>query len=209
MTTAGRDAEPVDEPAPVSRPDWRDTLRAAADLALLGIVTTIAAIPIVTTGAALATASTAIHRWTVDGSWPSLGDLLRGFWRALLPGAVATLAGLAAFALLGGNLVLISAGVVPGGAVMLVGTLLLIAVTAGLAGTVVVQVGRQDGTGWRAATLTAWGFAQHRPLVVLAAAGVVSLAALLAGLAMPLLAPILLGYTLFGLHTALRRLASG
>jgi hypothetical protein len=226
-----------DTPA-AARSDWRDTLRAAADLALLGIVTTAASAAVLTTGAALSTASTAIHRWTVDGHWPSLRELAVCFWRGLLPGAVATVVGLGTLALLGGNAVLISAGVVPGGTVMLAGTLLLLALVAGLAGITVVQTGRggigpaglvdTDGTtglvdtdgstgqdggddptgqGWRAAVRDTWRIAERRPLAVLAATGVVSLAALLTMLTMPILAPILLGYTLFALHTALRRLA--
>lgn len=231
-----------DTPAP-ARSDWRDTLRAAADLALLGIVTSFASAAVLTTGAALATASAAIHRWTVDGYWPSLRELAVCFWRGLLPGAVATVVGLGTLALLGGNAVLISAGVVPGGTVMLAGTLLLLALVAGLAGITVVQTGRgssagqsdtagtvgqsgtvsqsdtagtvgQSGTaggaaaghGWRVATRQTWRIAERRPLAVLAATGIVSLAALLTALTLPILAPILLGYTLFALHTALRRL---
>lgn len=240
-----------DTPAP-ARSDWRDTLRAAADLALLGIVTSFASAAVLTTGAALATASVAIHRWTVDGYWPSLRELAVCFWRGLLPGAVATVVGLGTLALLGGNAVLISAGVVPGGTVMLAGTLLLLALVAGLAGITVVQTGRgssagqsgtagtvgqcgtvsqsdtagtagqsdtagtvgQSGTaggaatghGWRVATRQTWRIAERRPLAVLAATGIVSLAALLTALTLPILAPILLGYTLFALHTALRRL---
>ncbi|WFE26358.1 hypothetical protein O7623_23935 [Solwaraspora sp. WMMD791] len=192
-----------DTPAP-ARADWRDTLRAATDLALLGIVTALASAAVLTAGAAVATASTAIHRWTVDGHWPSLRELAGGFWRALLPGAAATAVAAVAIGVLGGNAVLISAGVVPGGTVMLVGTLVLAALVAGFAGLVVVEVGRA-GAGWRAAVRRTWRLVEQRPLAILAAAGVVSLAALLSALTIPVLAPILLGYTLHGLHAVLRR----
>ncbi|MFY1696347.1 MULTISPECIES: hypothetical protein [unclassified Solwaraspora] len=197
-----------DTPAP-ARADWRDTLRAATDLALLGIVAALAAAAVLTAGAAVATASTAIHRWTVDGHWPSLRELAGGFWRALLPGAAATAVAAVAIGVLGGNAVLISAGVVPGGTVMLVGTLVLAALVAGFAGLVVVEVGigvGRAGAGWRAAVRRTWRLAERRPLAVLAAAGVVSLAALLSALTIPVLAPILLGYTLHGLHAVRRRL---
>jgi len=196
-------AERPDNPAP-ARADWRDTLRAATDLALLGIVTALASAAVLTAGAALATASAAIHRWTVDGHWPGLRDLAGRFWRGLAPGAVATAAAVVAIGVLGGNAVLISAGVVPGGTVMLVGTGVLAALVAGFAGIVVVEVGRAGG-GWRAAVRRAWWLVGQRPLVVLAAAGVVGLAAVLTVLVIPILAPILLGYTLFALHTVLRR----
>ncbi|MDG4773323.1 hypothetical protein [Solwaraspora sp. WMMD792] len=194
-----------DSPAP-ARADWRDTLRAATDLALLGIVTALASAAVLTAGAALATASGAIHRWTVDGHWPGMRDLAGRFWRGLVPGAVATVVAVVGTLLLGGNVVLISAGVVPGGTVMLVGTGLLAALVAGFAGTVVVEVGRAGG-GWRAAVRRTWRLVEQRPLAILAAAGVVGLAAVLTVLTMPILAPILLGYTLFALHAVLRRLA--
>ena len=45
-------AEWPDNPAP-ARADWRDTLRAATDLALLGIVTALASAAVLTAGAAL------------------------------------------------------------------------------------------------------------------------------------------------------------
>ncbi|ROO51596.1 hypothetical protein EDC02_6479 [Micromonospora sp. Llam0] len=199
-----------DNPAP-ARADWRDTLRAATDLALLGIVTALASAAVLTAGAALATASAAIHQWTVDGHWPGLRDLASHFWRGLAPGAVATVVAVVGTLLLGGNMVLISAGMVPGGTVLLVGTGLLAALMAGLAGITVVQTGRGGGDGpagqgWRAAARDTWRIAERRPLAVLAATGVVSLAGLLTALTMPILAPILLGYTLFALHTALRRI---
>ncbi|WJK33962.1 hypothetical protein [Solwaraspora sp. WMMA2065] len=196
-------AEWPDNPAP-ARADWRDTLRAATDLALLGIVTALASAAVLTAGAALATASAAIHRWTVDGHWPDLRDLAGRFWRGLLPGAVATVVAVVGALLLAGNAVLISAEVVPGGTAMLVGTVLLAALVAGFAGLVVVEIGRGAG-GWRAAVRASWRIAERRPLAVPAAAGVVGLAAVLTVLVMPILAPILLGYTLFALHAVLRR----
>jgi hypothetical protein len=41
--------------------DWRDSLRLAADLALLGIVVTLLSLPLLTAGAAVATGSYAIR----------------------------------------------------------------------------------------------------------------------------------------------------
>lgn len=208
VVTSGRDAWPVD-PAPAHRPDphrpdWRETLRSATDLALLGIVTTIAALGVLTAGAALATASTAVHQWTVEGSWPSPGELIRRFGRALLPGLGASATAIGIALLLATNLSLISRGVVPGGTVLMVSTVTLLTAAAGLSGIVLVEIGRRDGQGWRQALRAALRTAEHRPLTVAAATGVIALAATLAVLVVPLLAPVLAGYTLFALHTILR-----
>ena len=78
----------TDETLP--RPDWRDSLALAADLALLGIVTTLAALPVVTAGAALATASVAADHVCRDRALPPVPLLWHTFRRALLPGLGAT-----------------------------------------------------------------------------------------------------------------------
>lgn len=186
--------------------DWRDTLRGAADLALLGILTTLAALPLVTAGAAVATASASVHQWTRRDHWPAARDLLRTFGRALLPGAAATLVAAAGAALLTANALALAAGVVPGGTALVVVTALLGALACGLAGMIVVQVGRQDARNWREATRVATRAAVDRPVTLLAATGTLAFAAVIGTLVLPLITPILAGYVLFALHALARRL---
>ncbi|MGI5213027.1 hypothetical protein [Plantactinospora sp. CA-290183] len=189
------------------RHGWQDTLRNASDLALLGIVTTLAALPVVTAGAAIATASAALHHWIEHERWPGVRPVLRDFGRALLPGAAATaLAGIAAV-LLTVNLLALTRGVVPGGGALIAVTAVLTAGAAGFAGLTVVQVGRQGGRGWPAAVRAAGRLVAVRPVTLLATTGVVTLTALLCALILPLITPILAGYALLGLHAVTRRTA--
>lgn len=199
------ESDALGAPAAVGR-DWRDTLRDAADLALLGILTTLAALPLVSAGAAVATASTALHQWARQGHWPPARDLLRTFGRALLPAAVATLVAAAGAALLTANALALAAGAVPGGTALVVVTALLGALACGLAGMIVVQVGRQDAQGWRDAARLATRTALDRPVTLLAATGTVAIATALGALVLPLITPILAGYVLFALHAIARRL---
>jgi len=191
---------------PAAAGDWRDTLRAATDLALLGVLTTLAALPLVTAGAAVATASAALHQWTRRGHWPAAGDLLRTFARALLPGAAATLVAAAVAALLTVNALALAAGTVPGGTALVVVTALLGALACGLAGAIVVQIGRQHARGWRSAARVATRTALDRPAMVLAITGTLTFAAALGTLVLPIITPILAGYVLFALHAITRRL---
>jgi hypothetical protein len=188
------------------RLDWRDLVRNATDLALLGIVTTLAAVPVVTAPAAVATASAAVRFWIEHGHWPGVRPASRDFARALLPGLGALLVVAVVAGLLGLNLLALASGVVPGGtpAVLLTGA--LAALGAGLGGLIVVQIGDQSGRGWGAAARTAARRALARPLALLAVTGVLALAAVLCTLVLPLLTPILLGYLLFALHAVARRL---
>ncbi|MEQ4302692.1 hypothetical protein ABNF97_15040 [Plantactinospora sp. B6F1] len=196
-----------EQPAPATRPDWRDTLRNAADLALLGIVTTVAALPVVTAGAAVGTGSAALHTWIETGSWPGTRPVLRDFRRAVLPGILPTLlAGIAA-AVLAVNLLALTRGVVPGGAVLVVVTAALAAAAGGFAGLTVVRLGQRGGDGWRHAVRESTRTLRERPVILLGSTGTVALALLLCVLVLPPLTPILVGYTLFGLHATTRRLA--
>ncbi|WP_422772135.1 hypothetical protein ACN28C_03295 [Plantactinospora sp. WMMC1484] len=196
-----------EQPAPEARPDWRDTLRNGADLALLGIVTTLAAVPLVTAGAAVGTASAALHHWIETGSWPGARAALRGFGRTLLPGAGATAVAGVVAGVLALNLLALGRGAVPGGPVLVAVTVALAVAAGGFAGLTVVRLGRQGGQGWRRAVRGAARVAAARPVALLASAGTVTLAAVLCALVLPVLTPLLVGYTLFGLHTATRRVA--
>ncbi|MEU5937444.1 hypothetical protein ABZ794_33285, partial [Micromonospora sp. NPDC047187] len=84
-------ASRAEPPDPGGRRDWRDVARDAADLALLGILLTLAAVPLLTAAAAAGTASAAVHDWTRTGSWPSARTTVRRYGRAVLPGVPVSL----------------------------------------------------------------------------------------------------------------------
>lgn len=200
---AGRWPEDADAAAP--RRDWRDTLRNASDLALVGILAAIGSLGVVTAGGAVATASAAVHDWIETDSWPGLRPTLRRFARALLPGAAATLALLATTALLAVNLLALHRGVVPGGSPLVVLTVVLAVACAGLAGLTLVEVGRRDGRDWLAAARAAALTARAHPGLLIATAGVAALVAVLGVMILPAVIPILGGYALLALHAVVRR----
>ncbi|MEW2379415.1 hypothetical protein AB0883_25420 [Micromonospora sp. NPDC047812] len=199
-----RDGGPDREDGPARR-DWRDVLTDATDLAVLGIVLTLAALPVVTAAAAVAAASAAVHdRYTV-GSWPSARENLTRYGRALLPGVGVSVLTVAAFGLLAVNVAALAGGRVPGGAPLLLVTVVLAAALAGYAALVVVEVGRRGGRGWREAAGVAAGACRARPGTWAAAGGVGAVAALLAVLVIPVALPILAGYVVAALHAVARR----
>lgn len=178
---------------------WQDTVRTAADLAVLGFLVFLASVPVVTAGAAVLTGSSAVRQHLEQDAWPTAGQCWRTFRGAFWPG----LAGLAAVAVVAGliavDLLALSAGRVPGGLPMAAALIMLAAGAAGLTGFAVVEA-----TGPRALLRLALA----RPVVPIAAAGVVLVAGALVLLIHPALTPVLLGYTLFALHVvaaALRR----
>ncbi|WP_405432367.1 hypothetical protein [Micromonospora sp. NBC_00617] len=195
-------AEPVDA---VGRRDWRDVARDAADLALLGILLTLAAAPVLTAAAAVGTASAAVHDWTRTGSWPSARDTARRFGRAVLPGVPVSLLALVVAGLLAADLAALAAGRVPGGPPALAVTALVAAGLAGYAGLVVVEVGGDGGGRWRVAARWAARACLDAPTRWAALTGVTALAGLLAVLVTPVAVPILVGYTVAALHAVAGR----
>ncbi|MGN9910781.1 hypothetical protein ACTMTJ_24800 [Phytohabitans sp. LJ34] len=185
---------------------WRDTVRNASDLALLGILVTIGSLGVVTAGAAVAAASAAVHDWSADERWPGVRVTVGRFVRGLLPGILPTLVATVGGALLVLNLAAITRGVVPGGVALAIPTLLILVAAAGLAGLTVVEVGRSGGAGWRAAAAAALARGQRRPVAVLACAGVVALVGALGLMIIPVLVPVLAGYAVFAMHAVARRL---
>ncbi|RLP97435.1 hypothetical protein EAD98_06985, partial [Micromonospora sp. CV4] len=127
------------------RRDWRDVVRDAADLALLGILLVLAAAPLLTVAAAAGTASAAVHDWTRTGGWPTARATLRRFGRSVLPGVPVSLLALAVAGLLTADLAALATGRVPGGPPALLVTALVTAGLAGYAGLVVVEVGGNGG----------------------------------------------------------------
>jgi hypothetical protein len=198
--------EPV-QGSGIGRTDWRDGFATAADLALVGIAVTVAALPLVTAGAAVRTGSIAV-RHVVDGeALPSAVELWRAFRRAVAPGLVASVVVLAAATLLAVDLAAVAGGRVPGGPAVLVVTVLVAAGLAAFAALTVVRLGHDPAGTWRAAARWAGGTARRRPGVAAACAGVLVFATGLAALVPPT-APLLAGYVLFALHVVTRRLAS-
>ncbi|GAA1360894.1 hypothetical protein [Catellatospora chokoriensis] len=181
--------------------DWRDTLRDAADLALVGILVTVAAVPVVTTGAAVAVGAEAVHLRFTDGRWPGPRDLLRTFGRRLLPGALATLAVLATGLLLALNIFWLRRGMAPGGELLLALTAIVGVALIGLVALAIPLLGRAYT--YRSALRTALS----RPAMIVTGAGVIGIAFLI-GSILPITAPLLTGYVLLALHTIARRVPS-
>lgn len=198
--------DPHDGPSVRRRRGWRETWTAAADLALLGIVTVAVSAAVLTAGGAVATASAAVHHWGDTGDLPPVRELLRRLRRAVLPGIGPGLFGVGMFALLLLNASAIARGVVPGGPPLLVATVVVSALVLGYAGLTVVEVGRAGGTGWWAAMRRAWATSAARPWVPATLGAVIGLAGFL-GLALPVCAPLLVGYLMLALHAVTRRLA--
>jgi hypothetical protein len=186
------------------RRDWRDTLSLAADLALAGILVALLAVPVVTAGAAVATASAAIDHRLTRGFWPPLVELWALLRKAFLPGLGATLAGIVVGVLLVLDIAGLATGRVPGGPAVLALTALVALALVSLACVVVVLVGRRQARGWLASGRAAVRVAAAHPASLLAVLGTLLVPVLLT-LMIPITAPIAFGFTLFALHVVLRR----
>ena len=185
------------------RRDWRETVRIATDLALLGFLVTLAALPLVTAGAAVAAGSAAVHHHLEYDRWPAARACWSVFRRSFVPGLLAGLAVAAAALLLAIDVLAVRSGTVPGGTPLLALTALLGVAGVGYGALVVVAVGAEPERGRRA---VAAGVAR-RGRAAAGAAGVLLLTALLALLVHPMLVPVLAGYALFALHVVTRRLS--
>jgi hypothetical protein len=185
--------------------DWRDTVAAAADLALVGIAVTVAALPVVTAGAAVRTGSVAVRHFIEYGKAPPAADLWRVFRRSLLPGLGGVVAVLAVAVVLALDVAALRTGRVPGGTVGLVVTGLAAAVLVAIAVLAIVRLGAEPEGTWRAALRWAGGTALGAPLLAAVLVGVVALAAAIAAM-IPVTVPLVLGYLLFAVHVVTRRL---
>ncbi|WP_127507496.1 hypothetical protein [Actinoplanes solisilvae] len=184
------------------RYDWRDTLRLAADLALLGILVTLASVPIVTAGAAFSAGSASLERLLTIGRWSTAAECWASFRTRLVPGALAGPLVLAAAWLVALDVIALRRGAVPGGTVMIAAVLLAAAAAAGFA-ALVAGLAAGPGAVRRARALVAL-----RPSALVATTGVVLIAAALAALVHPALLPVLVGYALFAVHVVLLRKSS-
>ncbi|MBB5870311.1 hypothetical protein F4553_003690 [Allocatelliglobosispora scoriae] len=182
--------------------DWRDTFRDGADLALLGVVVSIACLPLVTAGGVVAVAAEAVAVRYGQGRWLTLGELWAALRRRFLPGLAAGAVVLITVALLLADQVLLAGGVVPGGTALAWVTGLLGLVILGIYALVVPFVGR--GLGFWAAVGAARGVAVARPGVLVGVVGVLVLSGFLAWV-LPVAGPLLVGYVLLALHGIVQR----
>ena len=197
------EARPV-EAQTVDRPDWRESLSTAADLALIGFLTAFGCLLVVPAGAAVSTASVAVDHLCRTRSLPPMRDLVATATRSLLPGLAAH--GVAA----GGGLLialdvrLLAAGTIPGGPVAVAAIAVVAAFLVAAAGVTVVRVGQTGGTGWVPALRWSLRLLRARPLTGVAVLATVAVPVALA-LAVPVLAFLLPGFALFALHVVIRR----
>jgi hypothetical protein len=193
--------------------DWRDTISVASDVALVGLAVTAASVPLVTAGAAVRAGSAAV-RAIAAGE----GVNARGVWRlfraSLLPGALGTAVVGAGALLLLFNVGAVASGRVPGGPAALAGTGVAAAVLLAIGMLGVVRLGTVDlhtiqaggkVPGWREAFTWAARTAWRHPGAAAAVAGASAVAAALA-MMVPLTAPLLVGYALYGAHVLTARL---
>ena len=179
--------------------DWRDSLRLAMDLALLGIVVTLAALPVVTAGAAVGAGSAAIHRLITTGRWPTAAECWASFRERLVPGLPAGPLVLVAVALVVADVAALRRGAVPGGGPVTAVVLLAAAAGAGFAGLAAGFAGL-SATG---AVRMARRAVADRPHALAAATGTILVAAVLAVFVHPALVPVLVGYVLFAMQAQL------
>jgi uncharacterized membrane protein YesL len=193
---------PIGEP--VDRPDWRDSLSTASDLALIGIGVALLSVPVVTAGAALATATVAVDELCRTRSLPAVRDLARTFVRAAPAGLLALVVSAIVGLLLYVDILFLAAGTIPGGVPVIAAVFVVGAVLLSLGLVTVVRVGQTAGTGWRTALRWSLRLLAARPLtgpaVLVAVAVPVALS-----LAIPAIAFVLPGFTLYALHVIVRR----
>jgi hypothetical protein len=197
------DAEP--RPAEL-RPDWLESLTLAADLAVLGIVVVLGCLPVVTAGAVVAAASSAVDRACRERRLTGPAEFLRTVARAFTAGLGATAVAIAAALVLFVDLRLMGSGAIAGGTPVAVAIALLAVVALAVASTTVVRVGQTGAEGWIAGLRWALALLRRRPLVGLAMLVPVALAVLL-GASIPATAILLPGFVLYGLHAIVRRAA--
>ncbi len=189
---------------PLPRPDWRESVALAADLALVGIAVTVGCLTVVGAGGVLVTASVAVDQAAAHRSFPPVRHLLGTLRRALLPGLAATLAASVPTGLLVLDALALAHGRVPGGPPMLLLTVLVAAGWVAVAGTALVRLGQAGGRGYRRALREAVRLLSRRPLLGVAVVPAVA-APVLLGLLVPATAPLVPGFALFALHAVVRR----
>ena len=188
----------------MNRPDWRESLTNAADLALLGIAVILGCLPLVTAGAAITAASVAADRLCARHAVPGPRDLLAAARRALWSGAAVTVVALVVTTVLVVDVWLLRTAAVPGARVV---TAVLALVTAGLvtvAAVAVVRVGQDQASGWRRAMRWSVRLLLDEPGSAIAILATLAVPTVLA-VTMPVTSLLLPGFVLFALHVVVRR----
>ncbi|WP_043515457.1 MULTISPECIES: hypothetical protein [unclassified Actinoplanes] len=184
------------EPSPVVRGDWRERLALATDLAMIGVVATVLALPLITAPAALAAGSVAVRARYRDGRIPPWRSLTAAYRRGVLPGMTA----LPAVALLALDLAAVRGGRVPGGTPLFAVTTVAAIWLTGVGTLTLAMLGR--ALPWREAARQAW----NRPWCASALA-VINLVAVFLALTVPATIPLVIGFHLFAAHMLADRLA--
>ena len=182
---------------------WKEQLRRVSELALLGIVACLIALPVVTVGAVVATLSSAVAHWIDDDDlppWSAMGsELLRRLLPGIVPSVVAVLAGLVVVL----QLHWLASGVVPGGGVGIAAVLVTTGVLLGVVLLAVPQLA--GGRSWRSALAGGWAAFLQVPAAAAAALGVTAVAVVLAVL-LPGVALVLPAMLVLALHAVHRSL---
>ncbi len=160
-----------------------------------------------TAGATLAAATAAVDRICRTRTLPSVRETLRTAGRGALSGLAAIGAATAALVLVGFDLRLLLAGGIPGGMPAVVALAVVGAGLIAILAVTLVRVGQTGGTGWLAGARWSLRLLRRRPSIVPAVLATVALPAVLA-VAVPVIAVVLPGFVLFGLHAVVRRLPS-
>ncbi|GGK77460.1 hypothetical protein [Mangrovihabitans endophyticus] len=184
-------------------PRWHDTVRTATELAVLGFLLVLAALPVVTAPAVTVAGSAAVRHRLDHDRWPSPRACGDAFRRAFWPALAAAVVTVAVAGLIVADLRALGDGRVPGGVPLIAVTAAVAFALLGVGGLAVVTAA--NGGPVRRAVATAVRAARMRPSAPAACAGVILLAAGLAVLVHPVLVPVLAGYTLFALHVICRR----
>jgi hypothetical protein len=196
--------EPAEQSTSLRR-DWRETVRIATDLALLGFLTALAALPVVTAGAAVAASSAAVHHHLEYDRWPGPRACWAVFRRRLLSGFLVSAGCAAAAALVVADLLALHSGAVPGGLPGMALTAGAALAAAGYAGLRVVGTGAADSDRYSGVADPAPSGGSPQPAEMAAGAGVLAVAVVLGVLVHPVLTPVVAAYTLFALHVIARR----
>lgn len=194
-----------DELEQVPQRDWKDTVTAATDIALIGFFIVGASLLIVTVGSAAATGSYAVRRWVIDRRTPPVSELWRMFLRWLLPGALTSAVLVVLALIMSFNVHAISQGLVPGGIFTLAPAIVLAAWLVMGVVLILVGLGRYPEDGWRSAIRRAARASVVAPLRCLVLLGVALFAL---GLAATIEAtiPLVVGYGLFAVHVVADKL---
>ncbi|XVU22490.1 hypothetical protein ACQPZJ_35195 [Actinoplanes sp. CA-054009] len=170
-----------------------DSWRLAGDLALLGLVVSLASLPLFTLGAAFLVGGATIRHHIVYGRWLTLAESWALFRARFVSGLLAGPALLAVGWLIAVDVAALSRGTVPGGRPAIVAVLV---VASGLVGFAALVAALGSYRRARAAVAA-------RPAVLAPLAGIVVLVAVLGMLVHPVLVPVLVGFALFAVQAFL------